>query len=410
MHPAIRVENVTKRFRLGARGEPNLTERLLSAFRREPAGAATEFWALQGVSFEVARGEAVGVIGRNGAGKSTLLKVLSRIVEPTAGRVALRGRVGSLLEVGTGFHPELTGRENVFLNGSVLGMSRREIARKFDAIVAFSEVEAFLDTPVKRYSSGMYVRLAFAVAAHLEPEILIVDEVLAVGDAAFQRRCLEAMRGVAASGRTVLVVSHQLDVINRLCRRAVWLDRGRVAATGAAAEVVAAYLAGAGTVAAPGVPIDLSGAARSGSGAARFARVCVSGAGGGPVLSGGPMRVELLIRAAERMAADAVAVTLYDPSGFKLVNADTVGLGRAVELAAGDNVVRFDVRNVYLNPGRYRLGLWLARHPFGVLDAVEAAGEVELFSDPGQTFAPRPVADGVVRCEFEVTAAARAGA
>lgn len=201
-----------------------------------------EVWALKDVSFEVRQGEVVGIIGRNGAGKSTLLKILSRITEPTEGLVRIRGRVGSLLEVGTGFHPELTGRENIFLNGAVLGMTREEIKRKFDEIVAFAEVEKFLDTPVKRYSSGMYVRLAFAVAAHLEPEILLVDEVLAVGDAAFQKKCLGKMGDVAKEGRTVLFVSHNMTAVNLLCSSTALLDDGRMKRYGNTSEVVAEYL------------------------------------------------------------------------------------------------------------------------------------------------------------------------
>jgi lipopolysaccharide transport system ATP-binding protein len=202
-----------------------------------------EFWALRDVNFEIKQGEVVGIIGRNGAGKSTLLKILSRITEPTEGRVLLRGRVGSLLEVGTGFHAELTGRENIYLNGAILGMTRREIAKKFDEIVAFAEVERFLDTPVKRYSSGMYVRLAFAVAAHLEPDILIVDEVLAVGDTEFQQKCLGKMDDVSRhEGRTVLLVSHNLGVINKLCRKAIWLDQGCIRQSGLPGELVKAYL------------------------------------------------------------------------------------------------------------------------------------------------------------------------
>lgn len=201
-----------------------------------------ELWALQDLSFEMKQGERLGIIGRNGAGKSTLLKILSRITEPTRGRVRIRGRVASLLEVGTGFHPELTGKENIFLNGAVLGMSKREIERKFDEIVAFSEVEKFLDTPLKRYSSGMQVRLAFAIAAHLDPEILIVDEVLAVGDFAFQKKCLDKMQDVAESGRTVLFVSHDMGAINTLCERALLLHAGSLIAEGNASQVVERYL------------------------------------------------------------------------------------------------------------------------------------------------------------------------
>ena len=250
----IRVEGVGKRYTLGANsGERytalrdviansarNLLRRRLAAGRREPASEA--FWALQDVSFEVKRGEVLGIIGRNGAGKSTLLKILSRITEPTQGQIRIKGRVASLLEVGTGFHPELTGRENVFLNGAILGMHRAEIKAKFDEIVAFAEVERFLDTPVKRYSSGMYVRLAFAVAAHLEPEILIVDEVLAVGDAEFQKKCLGKMDDVARrEGRTVLFVSHNMGAINLFCGRAILLQRGKLVLDGPTSQVTRKY-------------------------------------------------------------------------------------------------------------------------------------------------------------------------
>ena len=210
--------------------------------RRSPDMQTKEFWALNDVSFDVNVGEVVGIIGRNGAGKSTLLKVLSRVTEPSRGRVELRGRIASLLEVGTGFHPELTGRENIFLNGSILGMTRAEIQRKFDEIVAFSEVEQFLDTPVKRYSSGMYVRLAFAVAAHLEPEILVVDEVLAVGDAQFQNKCIAKMKSISSTGRTVLFVSHNTPAIRSLCSRAILLNRGSVACDGDVDSVLQQYL------------------------------------------------------------------------------------------------------------------------------------------------------------------------
>ena len=245
--PIIEIQGIGKRYRIGATKEPYLSLRGEVAKRFSPAArraraAEQEFWALKDVSFSVEPGEAVGIIGRNGAGKSTLLKILSRITPPTEGKITMRGRVGSLLEVGTGFHPELTGRENIYLNGAILGMSRREIARKFDEIVAFAEIEKFLDTPVKRYSSGMYVRLAFAVAAHLEPEILLVDEVLAVGDAAFQKKCLGKMGEVAKGGRTVLFVSHNMVAVEGLCQKAVLLDHGKLVLTGAAKDIISSYL------------------------------------------------------------------------------------------------------------------------------------------------------------------------
>jgi homopolymeric O-antigen transport system ATP-binding protein len=252
MAPAITVEGLAKRYRIGElqsaygtlRESVTTAARRLS--RREHRPHYEELWALEDVSFEVENGDVLGIVGRNGAGKSTLLKILTRITTPTKGRAAIRGHVGSLLEVGTGFHPELTGRENVFLNGSVLGMKRREIARKFPEILEFAGVEAFIDTPVKRYSSGMSVRLAFAVAAHLEPEILLVDEVLAVGDAEFQRRCLGRMEELSESGRTVLFVSHQMQAISNLCDRAVQLEKGRIVNEGPAGEVVARYLQAVG--------------------------------------------------------------------------------------------------------------------------------------------------------------------
>jgi len=243
---AIRVEGLSKSYSISHNGaQPDsLRELLVKPFQRSTEGRSIEtFWALKNVSFEVERGDVVGVIGRNGAGKSTLLKILSRVAEPTAGRASLHGRVGSLLEVGTGFHPELTGRENVYLNGAILGMGRKEIDSQFDSIVDFSGVEKFLDTPVKRYSSGMYVRLAFAVAAHLESEILILDEVLAVGDSTFQKKCLGKIQDVASNGgRTVLFVSHSMNSVLQLCNKAVYLQNGTVRATGPAAEVAGLYI------------------------------------------------------------------------------------------------------------------------------------------------------------------------
>src|SRR5205085_2008396 len=254
MPPMVSIENVSKRYRIGGLHPGYFTFReMLEGIARAPFrrwrgangnGAPTRrnFWALKDVNLEVKQGELLGIIGHNGAGKSTLLKILSRITKPTTGRVRPYGRVGSLLEVGTGFHPELTGRENIFLNGAILGMRRAEIERKFDEIVAFSEVEQFIETPVKWYSSGMYVRLAFSVAAHLEPEILIMDEVLAVGDAAFQQKCLDKMHEIRQQGRTIFFVSHNMPAVTRLCRRVILMQQGQITADGPAQEIVNTYL------------------------------------------------------------------------------------------------------------------------------------------------------------------------
>ncbi len=278
---AIRVDGLSKQYRIGIGPDrsANLQEALLRAItgpvRRLRDGKRSNqeevLWALRDVSFDLRQGEVLGVIGRNGAGKSTLLKILSRITGPTSGEVEVRGRLASLLEVGTGFHPELTGRENIFLNGAMLGMRRREISQKFDAIVDFSGVERFLETPVKRYSSGMYMRLAFAVAAHLEPEVLVVDEVLAVGDLSFQKKCLGKMGEVARAGRTVLFVSHQMNAVRRLCHRCLWLEQGQVRMLGDTAHVVSFYEAAATATS------DSADGTRNG-GPARFLRWEIRGA------------------------------------------------------------------------------------------------------------------------------------
>ena len=249
---AISAIGLGKRYRIGALArQTTMGERLTHAMKAPvrwlspnsngPSGGRRDFWALRDVSFELRKGEVVGLIGRNGAGKSTLLKILSRVTHPTVGRAEIHGRVGSLLEVGTGFHPELTGRENTYLNGAILGMGKKEIDRKFDEIVAFAEVGDFIDTPLKHYSSGMQMRLAFAVAAHLEPETLLIDEVLAVGDMAFQKKCLGKMGEVASGGRTIIFVSHQLNQIRRLCEKVIWLDQGKIFLTGPTPEVAGAY-------------------------------------------------------------------------------------------------------------------------------------------------------------------------
>ena len=328
---AIRVEHLSKRYRIGTGPRyrtlrETLTETFSAPVRqlvcgsREPANAdrAPTIWALKDVSFAVSQGEVLGVIGRNGAGKSTLLKILSRITEPTEGFAQIHGRVGSLLDVGTGFHPELTGRENIYLDGAILGMKKAEIERKFDEIVAFAEVEKFVDTAVKHYSSGMYLRLAFAVAAHLEPEILFVDEILAVGDAAFQKKCLGKMGEVAKGGRTVLFVSHQLNHVRRLCARSLWLDGGRIRQDGPTVEVLAGYEASMSDVSAQR---RLSAREAAAHAAARFLRwEIVTPASGQPNLltSAGPCTVKFTVLLEEPLSKGHHGVALWSSDGHLL--------------------------------------------------------------------------------------------
>ena len=321
MKPIIKATAISKQFRLGAREAAYATfrESLVGAMqapfnRAASNGSSNHFWALRDVSFDVMPGEVVGIIGRNGAGKSTLLKVLSRITEPTKGRIELYGRVASLLEVGTGFHPELSGRENIFLNGIILGMKRSEIERKFDEIVAFAEVEKFIDTPVKRYSSGMYLRLAFAVAAHLEPEILVVDEVLAVGDAQFQKKCLGKMSEVSRQGRTVLFVSHNLGAVTRLCGRALWLVGGQLKSDGPAAEVVAAYMAAETEITAEWTPA----ADASDAGDLQIERVRILDNEGEPSASvpfGQPFDIEISYRLRHAIPNLSIVMNIADAQG-----------------------------------------------------------------------------------------------
>jgi lipopolysaccharide transport system ATP-binding protein len=302
----IRIEELGKRYRVQHELEGHryvalrdvLVERFNRLIRTSPSvrPSSEDFWALKDVSFEVKQGEVVGIIGRNGAGKSTLLKILSRVTEPTAGRIRLKGRVSSLLEVGTGFHPELTGRENIYLNGTILGMTKKEIDRKFDAIVAFSGVEKFLDVPVKRFSSGMQVRLAFSVAAHLEPEVLVIDEVLAVGDAGFQRKCLGKMQDVAAEGRTVLFVSHDLAAVEKLCSRAILMDAGRCQTDGPVSETITRYQSAMLQFASKDLTTRKD---RKGEGFVRFTRVQLldeEGSEQNMFLSGKPLRIRMHYR------------------------------------------------------------------------------------------------------------------
>ncbi|MFN0076449.1 MAG: ABC transporter ATP-binding protein [Prosthecobacter sp.] len=326
--PIIRVENLGKCYRIHHESRERYTalrdvitrkaKRLFrpSTINHEPS-TEEDFWALKDVSFEVNQGEVVGIIGRNGAGKSTLLKILSRITEPTKGRITLNGRIASLLEVGTGFHPELTGRENIFLNGAILGMTKAEIKSKFDEIVAFAEVERFLDTPVKRYSSGMYVRLAFAVAAHLEPEILVVDEVLAVGDAEFQKKCLGKMGEVAKGGRTVLFVSHQMAAVQRLCSRGIVLADGRIALDGNVDAAVKSYLHAADSLAVTRLDKRID---RKGNGRLHFHAISMHDAAGREIpspLCGAPASIQFHYESdfAEGIHEVDVAIKLRNETG-----------------------------------------------------------------------------------------------
>jgi lipopolysaccharide transport system ATP-binding protein len=390
----VRVDNLGKRYRIGRRQRyrtlrDSISETAAAPLRwlrrRGPAEAADHLWALREVSFEVRRGEAVGVIGRNGAGKSTLLKVLSQITEPTTGEVEIRGRVGSLLEVGAGFHPELTGRENVFLNGAVLGMKRAEIVRKFDEIVAFAEIERFIDTPVKRYSSGMYMRLAFAVAAHLEPDILIVDEVLAVGDAAFQKKCLGKMGEVANGDRTVLFVSHNMQTVANLCNRSVCLNDGRVDFVGGAHEGIARYyqlLEGS----------DRGGAdRRHGTGQFRFEDARTERPQYRP---DEPKRVRFAVRGGDSSAAGCTLMAhLVDEYEQIVCKFDSRFLGVEVRPAGGRIEGTLVIRHPWLKPGDYSIDLFLIDGRVGVVDRFEKACRFQVL--PIMPY-PHPAPEGAI--------------
>jgi lipopolysaccharide transport system ATP-binding protein len=391
---AIKVEGLGKRYRIGERQKYKALRDVLTDVLYAPArGVARLFkegsrdrredntiWALRDVSFEVQHGEVLGIIGRNGAGKSTLLKILSRITEPTEGEVRLRGRVGSLLEVGTGFHPELTGRENIYLNGAVLGMHRREIERKFDEIVAFAEVEKFLDTPVKHYSSGMYVRLAFAVAAHLEPEILLVDEVLAVGDAAFQKKCLGKMGQVAGEGRTVLFVSHNMGAIQELCESAILLQSGSISNKGSPEAVTSAYLRDASR-SEQGI-FDLSAhPGRSSRFASVIQRMVLHSPGSSSrslFFAEDSLVVDLTLDPPRPIIEPRIAVAIEDSTGRRITTlASHLGDSQIPDLE-GQCRVSCLLPRLNLGPGRYLISASVGTRSDGLLDSIDNAAWFEV--------------------------------
>ncbi len=419
---AIRAENLGKRYRIGERApyyalRDVLARSLNGPYRRWRDRTRTAkaprpglglrvladqsyIWALKDLSLEIKRGEVVGIIGHNGAGKSTLLKILSRITKPTEGEVRLSGRIGSLLEVGTGFHPELSGRENVYLNGAILGMRKAEIYRKFDEIVAFAEVENFIDTPVKHYSSGMCVRLAFAVAAHLEPEILLVDEVLAVGDATYQRKCIDRMATLASTGKTVLVVSHNMDLIPRLCAKAILLERGRLRREGASPAIVEEYLANSLT---DEEANGLRRMGKTGNGRARFTKVQLLGPKGNRRFThacGHDLILRMEIEANTHVTDVALAVILKTLSGTRIISSWTREVNFPVTLNPGRQIYQCHFERVNLRPGHsVSLGLWMEAQG-EVLDSLEDARIIQVSDGEGTQNLSTERHQGVIVCDY----------
>lgn len=395
MSYSIVVQELSKKYELGdLRHETMLQERVMNLFRSSARrkSSVDTLWALKDVSFEISEGEVVGIIGRNGAGKSTLLKVLSHITEPTSGRVRVRGRVASLLEVGTGFHEELTGRENIFLNGSILGMKRKEVEKKLDAIVSFAGVERFIDTPIKRYSSGMRLRLGFAVAAHLEPDVLIIDEVLAVGDAGFQKKCLNVMEGLRTGGRTVLFVSHNMAAVENLCTRGIWIEGGCVRQDGPTREVIAGYMT---TFAdSQQTSTDLSAiTSRRGSGEIRYTGFEFLSLDGRPQVvtrSGESVILRFYYRAEKPVKHASLGFRLFTEMGTLVTETSTWHHGIEIpEIAPGDGHFDLEIDSLNLMAARYYFSLWMTGVSGHIYDGVEHCVRLDIESanvyNSGQT-------------------------
>ncbi len=416
---ALRVDQISKSYQIG-KSDPyakmrkpfvDLAKRVI--YGRSPLLPSYEknneslFWALKDISFEVKHGETVGIIGSNGAGKSTLLKILSRITKPTSGYAEIHGRLGSLLEVGTGFHPELTGRENIYLNATILGLDRREIARRFDEIVAFAEIDQFLDTPVKFYSSGMHMRLAFSVSAHLDPEILILDEVLAVGDAAFQKKCMGKMEGVAKEGRTVLLVSHNIASILSFCDRCLLLNKGRLAADGDAVSVAEIYQEGQSGVADsdPKVNEMIISAENKKNQKAIFRSIALAPLGRhGELVAvlrvGCDMEIMVSIEAIKPIVEVSVIVSIFEATGNRVIDIGTALKGDYLTLGSGEEAqIHFTLHNILLKPGTYRVSLWMGRPPTEDIDVVTKATEFNIEMDPRRIKYPHQYLS-VYQCEF----------
>ncbi len=407
-HYAIQVKGLSKRYGTSSAGLSGLKGQLVQRLMRpnetaQSAVGGNAFWALKDVTFNVPHGQIVGIIGRNGAGKSTLLKVLSRITRPTAGTIRLRGRLGALLEVGTGFHPELSGRENILLNASILGLSRKQIADRFEQIVEFAEVGQFIDMPVKHYSSGMYMRLAFSVSAHLDPDILVLDEVLAVGDGAFQKKCLTRMDSVAKDGRTVLLVSHSLPMIVAFCNRAILLDQGAIERDGSAEDVVEYYQESLTVRSNKDFEVIHAEENKTGSALFTGVRLTPLDANGSPtevLRVGCDLEIELGLEAYGKITDANVAIVVRQMDGYRVIDANLALKDDYLSMAPGQKAtVRFTLRNLLLKPDTYRLAIWIGRKNVEDIDINVDAATFTVELDP-RSIQHFQIFPGVYQCAF----------